>query len=1196
MAKNECPTIILDDLPTDHDEFSGDGRIGPHSRVANSIADIICSSQIGGKMIGIEGGWGSGKTNVIVFLKQLLESDKNITTFVFDAWAHRDDPLRRTFLESIIYHLKDDSNGWLSSSQWKSKWKNKIDHLSNRRREWTKTTIPKTTPLGTWFAITATLVPLGAALVAGSVSRGITLYPTMNIMWDFIAGLILSISPLLVASFYCVYERLNGRKPRWALLSGKATVERTTQETELPDPTSREFEQIFDELMEDILENNVGRKIVLVLDNLDRVEPQDALSIWSTLQTFLQFSGRPERKWLNRLWVVVPYDSSGLKSLWNERNREIEKNQNDKNIDKNDSTKNENVKPRNDKKIISPVNQNVPSVADSFIDKSFQIRFELPTPVRSNWRYYLKKLIIKALPEHKDDVDEICRVYSISNPNYNPTPRELKLFVNQIGMVHRQWSDHTFPLSHIAYYVLLRRKNFFVEDAVIEPPDPSISQLVTNKPHSLQDSLAGLAFNVEPRLGMQIFLMDRVFKSLTSGKSEEVDDLASKFPEGFWDVLDDTSNMIIQDADPIQLEEIIRCSVKSKTLLADEQKSKAKILFECLSKRAANTDIIWPSFNKETGESIGKLARIINNPDSTSNLAESIRRTGAKREDGISSLNDDLLEGIYYFIKNVREIGHLKSLEEPFPVSGDAKQWLDCIPKLKELNDEDDNVPFLSHLLPGAKPEEIVSLISSVVENSSANPEYCTAVTITHKSALDIDWNSLVVSCRKWFENTKDDGGTAKGYALEILLRLKDDGGIEKLKELVDKQIIYHALNHDKTNKRISAVVRFLSTIMMVDRKIKKPGKSATPQIKGGYQKLIQFLESDNEDNKEKATELVRFILETLEPRILFDTIMSRKKIDPLFSRAISIIANDEKHCVKIPTDFIITFWPDIKNEVNIDDKNRFDRLIDILVNRGSIVDDLLSNDFNIEQAELYSYIIDNSVPSKFIEWCNYNIIKVAENEWIKMLKGENKLLDLVIALNKTKIPLQLPHSYRDALVKFAEGVMQGQTNVSDRLKAKDIDSFELLGDENNKYDFRVRCARDMIDQGGEIDPIFFELFGEHMLTPEHFSRNDQCVSELFQGLVINNNAAGLKWLLSLLKKDSRLIDSASSEIANVFRSRLRECLETQNDQEIISILIEIAKILNVDIPESGSDDEQNTDDSNDDNDNNHDEGNNNKN
>ena len=40
--------------------------------------------------------------------------------------------------------------------------------------------------------------------------------------------------------------------------------------------------------MDEALGGKHERKVVMVLDNLDRVDAKDALSIWSTLQTFFQ--------------------------------------------------------------------------------------------------------------------------------------------------------------------------------------------------------------------------------------------------------------------------------------------------------------------------------------------------------------------------------------------------------------------------------------------------------------------------------------------------------------------------------------------------------------------------------------------------------------------------------------------------------------------------------------------------------------------------------------------------------------------------------------------------------------------------------------------------------------------------------------------------------------------------------------------
>lgn len=52
--EEKCLTFLIEDVPADEDAF------GPHLRVADAIADLIESSEKGGKVIGLEGGWGQG--------------------------------------------------------------------------------------------------------------------------------------------------------------------------------------------------------------------------------------------------------------------------------------------------------------------------------------------------------------------------------------------------------------------------------------------------------------------------------------------------------------------------------------------------------------------------------------------------------------------------------------------------------------------------------------------------------------------------------------------------------------------------------------------------------------------------------------------------------------------------------------------------------------------------------------------------------------------------------------------------------------------------------------------------------------------------------------------------------------------------------------------------------------------------------
>lgn len=135
MADKSKPrTILIEDVPSTTDDFGLEGQ-GPHERVARAITDLILGEN-GGKFIGLEGTWGSGKSTVVnLITKQLYQQSRaNTLVLLFDAWAHAGDRLRRTFLESLVGQMtdvhSDRKRGWINSN----KWKIRMDELANRRR------------------------------------------------------------------------------------------------------------------------------------------------------------------------------------------------------------------------------------------------------------------------------------------------------------------------------------------------------------------------------------------------------------------------------------------------------------------------------------------------------------------------------------------------------------------------------------------------------------------------------------------------------------------------------------------------------------------------------------------------------------------------------------------------------------------------------------------------------------------------------------------------------------------------------------------------------------------------------------------------------------------------------------------------------------------------------------------------------
>ena len=93
VTEEICPTRLLADTPVETDAFGG------HERVARSIVGVV-QTERGGRSIGLEGGWGAGKSTIVKLASKFLTQTRDSTfkVSVFDMWAHQDDPLRRTFL------------------------------------------------------------------------------------------------------------------------------------------------------------------------------------------------------------------------------------------------------------------------------------------------------------------------------------------------------------------------------------------------------------------------------------------------------------------------------------------------------------------------------------------------------------------------------------------------------------------------------------------------------------------------------------------------------------------------------------------------------------------------------------------------------------------------------------------------------------------------------------------------------------------------------------------------------------------------------------------------------------------------------------------------------------------------------------------------------------------------------------------
>lgn len=511
----EYPFTLLREEAEDRDAFKNH----THENVADALA-VLIERERGGLTIGLEGSWGGGKSTVLKILRRKLTKSY---FFFFDAWAHEGDSLRRVFLESLCDYFKCEFKGNENVVKEIDALQKEID---GRRVVTTTSTTRKPTLMGILSVIAASAATLGVGVL--SVSRDANNH---FCTWLLALSIALLSCPAILAvgwSITLAVRRWFGSLKKfwtvdnWAFLQDSSINDQTRDVTEDDERSSVEFERFFGKIVDSVMSVDKEKQLVIAIDNLDRVNPEDSLRLWSTLQTFLQRRSVEiaNGDWFNRLWIVVPYDADGLNKLWN-----------------NDGSS--------------------PEMVKSFMDKCFQIRVEVPRPLMSDWETFAKIKIEESLgkwpPEDKKIVFEILRNTRAGILDI-PTPRQIKNYINQVAVV-RSHARIGISTAVIAYYVLSRYQEWHTtidkdkhENETMGIEDVRKALLWGHYPQfehraylgeNYTAMFAGLIFGVDATTGHELLIGSEIERALQSGDGKSLQKIEGIHKDGFWNVLDD---------------------------------------------------------------------------------------------------------------------------------------------------------------------------------------------------------------------------------------------------------------------------------------------------------------------------------------------------------------------------------------------------------------------------------------------------------------------------------------------------------------------------------------------------------------------------------------------------------------------------------------------------------------------------------
>lgn len=511
MSAKPLHIHILSDDPANDDAFSGG-----HKKVASALAQIINTAEPG-RIIGLLGGWGSGKSSVVKFLQDELKGKKSSAglrneVFVFDAWKHQQDPIRRAFLECLIYKFKLEK-----------KFEDILLFAKKAKEVQQVTNSPKSSFSKSAIAAMSFMAIIGVLLIRFSKETA----PAVQLLggWDENTSKSLVIlsgfacfgvaAVILVMAIFVMYAKGNADVDvlAAAVLKTLPTVyENTIVRT--PEPTAIEFQGYF----RDILTRHFKEtktQLTIVIDNLDRIDTKEALAFWSTLVGFFSHRHENEGDVLNKhTWIILPVDEDALSKIFQS----------------NDNKSSDGISS-------FPTLVVSGSNAQSFIEKTFAVTLRVPPLVISDWSGFFVenasavfKDFIAAKEISVEKIEVIRRLVEIHYYGQHLTPRKIKSLLNKIGATYQQVLSFQVNILVCAAYCIFNDK--FKNDNDLRSMVSKGSTHVSTEVSQIMEAeeiadwkeqIAVVHFLTEGKKAIEILIGDEIAEALKAGRPEDID-------------------------------------------------------------------------------------------------------------------------------------------------------------------------------------------------------------------------------------------------------------------------------------------------------------------------------------------------------------------------------------------------------------------------------------------------------------------------------------------------------------------------------------------------------------------------------------------------------------------------------------------------------------------------------------------------
>lgn len=467
---------FLSNSPCNEDLFEGKS----HSKIAGNIADLLIENQ-NSNIIGIEGTWGFGKSNLIKLVgKNIIDEKqkKEFHFFIYDAWGFQNDYQRRSILETLTSDLIEAKI--LSGSKWNAK----LMQLLSKKSSISSKVVKELNPIAKVSIVFALFLP-----VLNFCFNKLPDFKLKNSLWLglfilFIVAVIIlqirtmkkfgqdiTLSSIFHDIFYSYLDYTDNTK------NVDEAIKYETIYNE--EASSRDFQNWINDIDVSLNKN----KLVIIFDNMDRLPVQKVQELWAAITCIFSNSEKP----LKNISVLIPFDKEHIRNAF----------------------KNENI----------IETSGTESYGDDFINKTFNVVYRVSAQIMSDWKKYFTLKWKEAFNAEPDF--SIIQIYDLLNTENN-TPRKIIAFINNFVSIRKIFSKCEIPDKYVALFIFGKSKIDEDINEILESSYLKALDFLYKNDKELPKYISALYYQLKPEVALDLVYTQQTVSALNNNKLEEL--------------------------------------------------------------------------------------------------------------------------------------------------------------------------------------------------------------------------------------------------------------------------------------------------------------------------------------------------------------------------------------------------------------------------------------------------------------------------------------------------------------------------------------------------------------------------------------------------------------------------------------------------------------------------------------------------